>query len=113
MAIQLIWSIPLLFQAADKAACGKNICMLPYVYCRGVGAGMGRVGWYSIRFLRLVAGGIGRSHRRGAGAETGTGAGAGRGAGAGTRAGTGTTGETGAKARTHKTIQLTPSPNKA
>ena len=45
VAIQLIWSIPLLFQAADKAACGKNICMLPYVYCRGVGAGMGRVGW--------------------------------------------------------------------
>ena len=44
VAIQLIWSIPLLFQAADKAACGKNVCMLPYVYCRGVGAGMGRVG---------------------------------------------------------------------
>ena len=23
---------------------GKNVCVLPYVYCRGVGAGMGRVG---------------------------------------------------------------------
>ena len=37
-----------------------------------VSGGMGGVGCYIIRFLRLVAGGMGRNHRRGAGAGTRT-----------------------------------------
>ena len=32
------------FKQLTKLHVGKNVCMLPYVYCRGVGAGMGRVG---------------------------------------------------------------------
>ena len=33
------------FKQLTKLHVGKNVCILPYVYCRGVGAGMGKVGW--------------------------------------------------------------------